>query len=103
MWDENTDTSNIFQTVWPRMGAIAERLWSPRSMVNLTTAKPRMLEFRCLLNERGIAAAPVSNVMSYVICQCPGRGNPYIKPKPLAVMTDANIRAEEAGTSRAAF
>ena len=42
-----------------------ERLWSPRDStskgnVNLT-ALPRLQNFRCLLNKRGVAAAPVTN------------------------------------------
>ena len=59
MWGETVDTSDIAQTVYPRMAAIAERLWSPRSVVgNITDARPRIKYFRCLLNRRGIAAAP---------------------------------------------
>ena len=62
MWGETVDTSDIAQTVYPRMAAIAERLWSPRNVVgNITDARPRIKYFRCLLNRRGIAAAPVSN------------------------------------------
>ena len=43
------------------MGAIAERLWSARTVTNTVTALPRLEYFRCLLNRRGIAAAPVTN------------------------------------------
>ena len=56
------DGSDLEQTVWPKLGAIAERLWSPREMiVDADAAHQRMRAFRCLLNRRGIAAAPVDN------------------------------------------
>lgn len=61
MWGETVDTSDIEQTVWPRLGAIAERLWSPRTLNDPADAKDRIQSFRCLLNRRGIAAAPVDN------------------------------------------
>ena len=60
-WGETVDTSDALQTIWPRLGAIAERLWSPRSVTNSHETKMRMQGFRCLLNQRGIAAAPVDN------------------------------------------
>jgi hexosaminidase len=63
MWGETVDTSDIQSTVWPRLGAIAERLWSPRDkVVDADAAHARMFAFRCLLNRRGIAAAPVDNL-----------------------------------------
>ncbi|XP_057436360.1 beta-hexosaminidase 1 [Lotus japonicus] len=65
MWAETADTSDVQQTIWPRAAAAAERLWSQRdstSMRNATlTALPRLQNFRCLLNSRGVAAAPVTN------------------------------------------
>ncbi|CAL9754288.1 unnamed protein product [Musa acuminata subsp. burmannicoides] len=65
MWGEAVDTSNVQQTIWPRAAAAAERLWSSweaTSVGNLnTTVLPRLHYFRCLLNHRGIAAAPVTN------------------------------------------
>ncbi|URE01383.1 beta-hexosaminidase [Musa troglodytarum] len=65
MWGEMVDTSNVQQTIWPRAAAAAERLWSPReatSVGNLnTTVLPRLHYFRCLLNHRGVAAAPVTS------------------------------------------
>jgi len=61
MWGETVDASDIQQTVWPRLAAIAERLWSPREYNSTDTALPRIEYFRCLLNRRGIESAPVNN------------------------------------------
>ena len=61
MWGEAVDASDLAQTVWPRLAEVAERLWSPRSANDTQSALPRLHSFRCLLNKRGIAAAPVGN------------------------------------------
>jgi hexosaminidase len=65
MWGETVDVSDIDSTVWPRMAAIGERLWSPQAAVDAAqtdgTAHKRISAFRCLLNRRGIRAAPVNN------------------------------------------
>ena len=61
MWGETVDTSDIEQTVWPKMAAIAERLWSARAVNDTDAALPRLERFRCLLNRRGVRAAPVTN------------------------------------------
>jgi hexosaminidase len=61
MWGEKVDASDLVQTVWPRLAAVAERLWSSRNTTNLQTALPRIESFRCLLNRRGVVAAPVNN------------------------------------------
>ena len=60
MWGEATDASNLLPKIWPRLAAVAERLWSPRSRsTNITEFGTRLHEFRCLLLERGISAGPV--------------------------------------------
>jgi len=61
MWGETVDASDIEQTVWPRLGAIAERLWSPRTYTSSDDALNRIESFRCLLNRRGVRASPVTN------------------------------------------
>jgi hexosaminidase len=61
MWGETVDASSLQQKVWPKLAAIGERLWSPRSTTVLEPAHSRLEYFRCLLNLRGIAAAPVNN------------------------------------------
>ena len=62
MWGEKVDVSDLESTVWPRLAAIAEKLWSPRSQTTEPSqALERIQRFRCLLNHRGIKAAPVNN------------------------------------------
>lgn len=64
MWGETADASNVQQTIWPRAAAASARLWSKRedSSGNITVrVLPRLEHFRCLLNQRGVAAAPVTN------------------------------------------
>ena len=77
MWGETVDVSDIEQTIWPRMAAIAERLWSPQNVNNTINAEPRYSYFRCLLNQRGVAAAPYNNTQAR---QSPkGPGNCYLQ------------------------
>ncbi|XP_039046999.1 beta-hexosaminidase 1-like isoform X2 [Hibiscus syriacus] len=65
MWGETADASNVQQTIWPRAAAAAERLWSKREAVSVqnvnSTVLPRYHYFRCLLNRRGVQAAPATN------------------------------------------
>ena len=57
MWGETVDFSDWHQTVWPRLGAVAERLWSPRQVNDPDAASQRMMAFRCLLNHRAVAVS----------------------------------------------
>lgn len=62
MWGETVDASDLENTVWPKLASIAEKLWSPReSTVKADLAHLRIERFRCLLNHRGVSAAPVNN------------------------------------------
>jgi hexosaminidase len=70
MWGETVDASDLHNTVWPRAAAVAEVLWTDydtiyptgnTSDVDLVHVGNRLETFRCLLNQRGIAAAPVTN------------------------------------------
>lgn len=69
MWGEHIDGSDIEQTIWPRAAAAAERLWTPYEKLakDPKQASGRLAHFRCLLNQRGVAAAPLA---------LPGRGAP---------------------------
>ncbi|XP_057826008.2 beta-hexosaminidase 1 isoform X1 [Cryptomeria japonica] len=66
MWGETADASDVQQTIWPRAAAAAERLWSSTddTSSDLDTVLPRLEYFRCLLNQRGIPAAPVRNELA---------------------------------------
>jgi len=55
------DASDLLNTIWPRAAAAAERLWSPVDVTDPVSALPRLERFRCLLNSRGIDAAPTNN------------------------------------------
>lgn len=61
MWGEHVDGSDIEQTIWPRAAAAAERLWtSPGKLAkDPKDVMARLMHFRCLLNQRGVAAAPL--------------------------------------------
>ncbi|KAL9234843.1 hypothetical protein vseg_009666 [Gypsophila vaccaria] len=61
MWGERIDASDIQQTIWPRAAAAAERLWTAydKLATNPEQVEKRLSHFRCLLNQRGIAAAPL--------------------------------------------
>ncbi|CAL5363045.1 unnamed protein product [Camellia sinensis] len=62
MWGEQIDGSDIEQTIWPRAAAAAERLWSPYDNLAKDPRQitGRLAHFRCLLNQRGVAAAPLA-------------------------------------------
>ncbi|KAI3923500.1 hypothetical protein MKW92_028357 [Papaver armeniacum] len=62
MWGETIDASDIEQTIWPRAAAAAERMWTPLDQLARDPRKVRgrLSRFRCLLNQRGVAAAPLS-------------------------------------------
>ncbi|KAJ4798809.1 Beta-hexosaminidase [Rhynchospora pubera] len=61
MWGEHIDTSDIQQTIWPRAAAAAERLWTPFDKLakDPKDVISRLAHFRCLLNQRGVQAAPL--------------------------------------------
>lgn len=61
MWSEYVDATNLISRTWPRAAAVAERMWSPKTMNNIEEAQVRIHEFRCKLLKRGIGAQPVEN------------------------------------------
>lgn len=70
MWGETVDASDVDATVWPRLAAIAERLWS--NVDDVDKARPRLEAFRCLLLERGVGSAPLNNSVARMAPAGPG-------------------------------
>jgi hypothetical protein len=72
IWGEACDATNILPRVWPRLAAVAEKLWSPQDLTqgvgNGTISGgwedlgTRMHTHRCRLLRRGIAASPVGTL-----------------------------------------
>ncbi|KAF3329400.1 beta-hexosaminidase 3 [Carex littledalei] len=73
MWGEQIDMSNIQRTIWPRAAAAAERLWTPLEKLakHPIEVRMRLAHFRCLLNQRGVQAAPL-DIFGRYIPQDPG-------------------------------
>ena len=61
MWGTNTDVTNIFGTVWPRLTAVAERLWSAEDAQYdlLDNSMRRARLARCRLLARGLPVPPL--------------------------------------------
>jgi len=63
MWGETVDGSDLDATIWPRAAAAGERMWTAKDSISkdLASVEGRLETFKCLLMERGIGAAPVTN------------------------------------------
>ena len=74
MWGETADGSDVLQTIFPRAAAAAERQWSYDVVTDSSApgVAERLQAFRCLLLERGIAAAPVTNAVARSAPSGPG-------------------------------
>jgi len=59
MWGEFIYDDNFEQVTYPRANAVAERLWSPKTVNDSNEALNRMLIHHCRMLSRGIRAGPV--------------------------------------------
>ena len=68
MWATNVDATNLFSTVWPRLTAVAERLWTPPdARLDLLEDSPnemrRLRLARCRLLARGLPVPPAGGML----------------------------------------
>jgi len=108
-WSEYAVPENLDNRIWPRMGAIAERLWSPRgtrdidSMYRRLDVFSRNLEWRGLRHrqnprlmlQRLAGGGDVTHLATLASVLEPVKGykreetNKYLQPTPLNRMVDA--------------
>mmetsp|Transcript_37921 Transcript_37921/g.59979 ORF Transcript_37921/g.59979 Transcript_37921/m.59979 type:complete len:514 (-) Transcript_37921:18-1559(-) len=59
MWGEQINDGVVMQRIWPRAGAVAERLWSAMDVTDQNEAQPRLEDFSCRMQRRGITSSPL--------------------------------------------
>ncbi|KAK9975098.1 hypothetical protein ABG768_023157 [Culter alburnus] len=59
LWGEYVDATNLTPRLWPRASAVAERLWSDKSVTDIRNAYNRLVQHRCRMVKRGIPAEPL--------------------------------------------
>lgn len=59
LWGEYINELNIESNVYPRACSVAERLWSPSTVVDTTDAESRLIIQHCRLMNRGIQSSPI--------------------------------------------
>uniref|UniRef100_A0A7M5XP63 Beta-hexosaminidase n=1 Tax=Clytia hemisphaerica TaxID=252671 RepID=A0A7M5XP63_9CNID len=82
MWGEWVDATNLLARTWARALAVGERLWSAKTVTDVSDAGLRMWEHRCRYLRRGI---PAENVISSNYCRHEWQPNytPYKKKDEL--------------------
>ncbi len=73
IWSEYVDGQTIDSRIWPRLAAIAERLWSPSDVTDVSSMYRRLSTFRRRLAAWGINPQATTQIMLESIS---GEGNP---------------------------
>jgi len=60
IWAEFVNSVNLTPRMWPRASAVAERLWSPREVRDISEAKSRIQEMECRMLQRGFPVEPIN-------------------------------------------
>ncbi len=63
MWSEFVSPENIDSRIWPRTAAIAERLWSPKNIVNVRDMYRRLNEISLELEDIGLTQIKNQSMM----------------------------------------
>ena len=63
MWSEYVSAENLDSRIWPRMAAVAERLWSPQSVTDVNSMYDRLAEVNTWLDAYGLTQNTQYNVM----------------------------------------
>ncbi|XP_055307913.1 beta-hexosaminidase subunit alpha-like, partial [Sitodiplosis mosellana] len=58
MWTEVVDDTNIVSRIFPRVSAVAEKLWSQNCASDEDEARHRLEEHTCRMKKRGLQAQP---------------------------------------------
>eukprot|EP00002_Diphylleia_rotans_P004356 TRINITY_DN13186_c0_g1_i1.p1 TRINITY_DN13186_c0_g1~~TRINITY_DN13186_c0_g1_i1.p1 ORF type:complete len:564 (+),score=117.28 TRINITY_DN13186_c0_g1_i1:46-1737(+) len=68
LWFEQVDRTNALTKLFPRLSAVAERLWSPSQVNDVKEAKVRLLQHRCHLMRRGVDTEPLEPGSNVFLC-----------------------------------
>ncbi len=63
MWSEYVSAENVDSRIWPRMAAVAERLWSPQSTTDIASMYQRLSVISVWLDAYGLMHNTQYNVM----------------------------------------
>lgn len=67
IWSEIMNEDALFEKIWPRAAAMADKIWAPKSEVDLVSLVQRQVAFRDYINARGIPATFISGVWCEMI------------------------------------